>query len=85
LLKIDLKDPRSVKRSAIGALRIGWRGIADMSALSERTVLSDRLFANSFSILPSINIDSFCGSHNHHVISTPEAIKSLDFSILNPS
>jgi hypothetical protein len=83
LLKIELKVPRSAKRSAIGALRIGWREIADRSALSETTVLSDRLFANPFSILPSINIDSFCGSHNHRVIFTPEAIKGLDFSTFN--
>jgi hypothetical protein len=85
LLKITLKDPRSVKRSAIGALRIRWRGIADRSALLERIVLSDRFSANLFSIPPSVNIDRFYGSHNHHAIFTAGAIKGLDFSTCNSS
>jgi hypothetical protein len=74
-----------MKGSAIGALGISWRGIADRSALSERIVLSNRSCANPFSVFSSVNIDRFGDSHNHYVIFTPEVVKGLGFSTFNSS
>jgi hypothetical protein len=77
------------ERSPIGEAERNWCTAhwLERDCGQERIVWEDGLvrsgFVNLFWILLSININSFSGSHNHHVISTPEAIKGLDFSIFN--